>query len=313
MSSFTSVFKLPEARVVLCLLALLAALELMLRASGHRLSHDIENIREIGLTSQTLAAAPPPRVLFVGNSITQAGVDPALFTAEARRHGADPQLSLYTAYPDSSHAAIWDYLLDRYFIEPGHLPEDVVIVTGRVHLLDAPANQAQLGAYYVSLTDVPYYLRNDASSADSVIEFMLGKAFSVMTLRTRVSPRLFNVLLPYYQENWFILNRAAMKGALVAKPAPQSEAPTTHLRHLVQSLKQRGVRLTVVAAPMPHPYVMHHSVVKALAQEQIDILDLNPIPGLTADHFADEDHLNKLGKDIFTRALSAALPNHWRK
>lgn len=299
--------------MVLCLLALLAALELTFRATGHRLSHDLENIHAIGLTAQTMAAAPPPRVLFVGNSITQAGVDPALFTAEAKRHGADPQLSLYTAYPDSSHAAIWDYLLDRYFIEPGRLPEDVIIVTGRVHLLDAPTNQAQLGAYYVSWADVPYYLKHDAHSVDSVIEFMLGRAFTTMTLRTRVSPRFFNVALPYYQENWFILNRAAMTGALVAKPDTQTEVPTTHLKHLVQVLKQSGVRLTVVAAPMPHPYVMHQSVVAALAQLQVDVVDLNPIPGLTAEHFADEDHLNNIGKDIFTRALSAALPNHWRK
>lgn len=313
MSSFTSVFKLQEARVILCLLALLAVLEIVFRASGHRLSHDIENIREIDLTAQTMAAAPMPRVLFVGNSITQAGVDPALFTVEAKRHGADPQLSLYSAYPDSSHAAIWDYLLDRYFIEPGRLPEDVVIVTGRVHLLDAAANQAQLGAYYVSWADVPYYLGHDAHSADSIIEFMLGKAFSIMTLRNRVSPRLFNVLLPYYQENWFILNRAAMTGALVVKPETPSEAPTTHLKHLVQQLKQHGVRLTVVSAPMPHPYVLHPSVVATLKQEQINVLDLNPIPGLSTEHFADEDHLNKLGKEIFTRALSAALPNHWRK
>lgn len=313
MSSFTSVFKHTEARVVLSLLALLAALEVMFCISGHHLSHDIENIREISRTAKTLAAAPPQRVLFVGNSITQAGLDPALFAAEAKQHGADPQLSIYTAYPDSSHATIWDYLLDRYFIEPGQLPEDVVIVTGRVHLLDAPTNQAQLGAYYVSWSDVPYYLRHDAPPADSMIEFMLGKSLTLMTLRNRVSPRLFNVLLPYYQENWFILNRAAMKGALVAKPDTQSEAPTTHLKHLVQSLKQRGVRLTVVAAPMPHPYVLHRSVAAALAQEQIDVVDLNPIPGLTAEHFADEDHLNNLGKEIFTRALSAALPNHWRK
>lgn len=313
MSSFTSVFKLPEARVVVSLLALLAALEVMFCISGHHLSHDIENIREISRTAKTLAAAPPQRVLFIGNSITQAGLDPTLFTAEAKQHGADPQLSVYTAYPDSSHATIWDYLLDRYFIEPGQLPEDVVIVTGRVHLLDAPTNQAQLGAYYVSWSDVPYYLRHDAPSADSLIEFMLGKSFTLMTLRNRVSPRLFNVLLPYYQENWFILNRAAMKGALVAKPDTQSEAPTTHLKHLVQGLKQRGIRLTVVVAPMPRPYVMHPSVVATLAREQVGVLDLNPIPGLTADHFADEDHLNNLGKEIFTRALSAALPNHWQR
>ena len=51
----------------------------------------------------------------------------------------------------------------------------------------------------------------------------------------------------------------------------------------------------------------------AFLGQQIDVVDLNPIPGLTAEHFADEDHLNNLGKELFTRALSATLPNHWRK
>lgn len=136
MSSFTSVFKLAETRVVLCLAALLLVLEAMFAFLGHRLSHDVENIRQISATAKSLQSTPPPRVLFVGNSLTQAGLDPALLKEEAVKHGADPQFSIFTAYPDSSHATIWSYLLDRYFLETDCVPENVVIISGRVHLLD---------------------------------------------------------------------------------------------------------------------------------------------------------------------------------
>lgn len=313
MSSFTSVFKLAETRVVLSLAALLLVLESVFAITGHRLSHDVENIRQISATAKALQSTPPPRVLFVGNSLTQAGLDPALLKEEAVKRGFDPRLSIFTAYPDSSHATIWSYLLDRYFLEPDCVPENVVIITGSRHLLDAPPNHNALGAYYVSNRDIPYYLRHDAGSIENAMDFLLGRCSSTITLRRRVSPRVFDVLLPYYQENWYLLSQASMKGALVAGHQSSEDVSTDHFRRFAAKLKERGVRLTLVAAPMPNPYVIHPSVVAAMKENQLDVLDMNPIPGLTAGHFADADHLNAQGKEIFTRALAAELPNRWRK
>jgi hypothetical protein len=313
MSSFTSVFKLAETRVVLCLAALLLLLESVFTLMGHQLSHDVENISQISATAKALQLAPPPRVLFVGNSLTQAGVDPALLKEEAVKNGTFPQLSIFTAYPDSSHATIWSFLLDRYFLEPGCVPENVVIITGRVHLLDAPPNHTALGAYYVSVRDIPYYLRHDARSIENAMDFLLGRCSSTITLRRRVSPRVFDALLPHYQENWYLLSHASMKGALVAGHQSNENVSTDHFQRLMAALKERGARLTIVAAPMPNRYEIHPSVLAATKENQIEVLDMNPVSGLTAEHFADADHLNARGKEIFTRALATELTNHWRK
>lgn len=313
MSSFTSVFKLDESRVVLVLLALLACLEVFFRTSGQKLSHDALYTENLKVTAQAMASAPPPRLLFVGNSLTRSGVDPELLAKEWHSAGGTPAPQVFLAMPDSSHALVWDYLVRRYFIEPGCLPEEVVIVTGRLHLLDSPANDSQMGAYYVSWKDMSDYLGQEVGSGDQASDFIMGRLFSTFSYRSRVSPRVFDVLLPDYQENWHILNKAAVAGS--ASPLANADAVSTtrHLRRLATDLKSRGVRLTIVAAPMPAPYKVNPQVTEALQELGVRLVDINPIAGIDASCFADEDHLNDRGKAIFTRALARALPESWRK
>jgi hypothetical protein len=312
MSLFTSASRSPETKVVLSLLILLAVVESGFSLAGHLLSRDVTNIRSISATAQTMASAAAPRVLFVGNSITQAGVDPALLTEEAIKHGSPAQLSVHTAYPDSSHVTVWDYLTRRYFLEQGSLPEDIVIVTGQLHLLDAPVNHAHLGAYYVSTSDMLYYLKHDAGSIDHSVEFLLSRGLMTPSLRARVSPRLFDLVLPHYQENWTLLNQASMKGALASGSKAAAGGTTSHLERLIATLQQHHIRLTVVAAPMQQPYELHPRVIAALQKAKVNILDLRSVPGLGSDHFADADHLNAKGKELFTRALAPGLTSLWQ-
>ena len=79
MSSFTSVFKWPEARVLAVIAVSLLAMELALRATGTRLSRDVEKIQSIGAVAMDLENRAKPRALFVGNSILLAGLDPGRF------------------------------------------------------------------------------------------------------------------------------------------------------------------------------------------------------------------------------------------
>jgi len=307
MNSFISVFKTNEARAVIAVLAILAVVEIFFRAAGHRLSEDVMSTNEIASTAERIAAAAPPRLLVLGNSLARKGIAPELLASEMK------QQAIFMAYPDSSHALVWDYLLTRHFVETGSLPDELLIITGKQHLLDAPGNDSHLGAYYVSWQDTPRYLHEDAATVDQAVEFLLGRTSAAFNMRARVSPRVFDAILPYYQENWEILNRAAMTGKGTALSGAVKGGTTRHLRHLIATLSEKGVSVKIVLAPMPAPYQLDEQVAAALSELKIPVIDLNPVAGIGPESFADADHLNNAGQIIFTRALAKALVTMTRK
>ncbi len=301
MNSFTSVFKTNEACVVISVLALLAATEIFFRTAGNHLSEDVISTSDIARTAESVANAPPPRLLVLGNSLARKGIDPKLLASEMK------QQAVFMAYPDSSHALVWDYLLTRHFVETGSLPDELLIITGGQHLLDSPGNDSHMGAYYVSWREVPRYLREDVATTDQAIEFLLGRTSSAFSMRSRISPRMFDAVLPYYQENWEILNRAAMAGKGTALSGAVKGGTTRHLRHLLTTLIEKGVSVKVVLAPMPSIYQLDEQVALTLGELKIPIINLNPISGIGPESFADADHLNEAGQVVFTRALAKAL------
>ena len=307
MNSFTSVFKTDEGRVVLAVLVVLGVVELFFRAAGHRLSQDVAATEQIAKTAAQMSAAPKPRLLIVGNSMAREGIDPALLESELKAAKGAAAPSVFISYPDSSHAFVWDYLLEKNFLRSDGRPDEVILVTGRQHLLDSPGNHSHMGAYYVSWSDAPRYLREDAPGFDARAEFLLGRLSATYSMRARVSPRVFDAILPHYQENWVILNRAALAGKGVALSGNNETGATRHLGHLARSLKARGVRLTIVAAPLPYAYTISPPVLSALKELDVPLIDLNPIAGIDGSSFLDADHLNASGKAIFTRALAKAL------
>ena len=307
MSSFTSVFKTDEARVVLAVLLMLGVVEVFFRTAGHHLSQDVVSTKQIAKTADELAAAPKPRLLIVGNSMARESVDPALLESELKQTNAAAARSVFMAYPDSSHALVWDYLLEKHFVKKDQAPDELIIVTGRQHMLDSPGNHSHMGAYYVSWSAAPRYLREDTPSFDAGAEFLLGRLSATYSMRARVSPRVFDVILPHYQENWVILNRAALAGKGVALSGNNNTGTTRHFEHLARTLKSRGVRLTLVAAPLPYSYEIAPPVLSALKELEVPLINLNPIAGINDGSFADADHLNASGKAVFTRALAKAL------
>jgi hypothetical protein len=308
MNLFTSVFRLTETRVAVCLVLFLLALEGFFRVSGARLSADAVKIEKIAEVAAKLHLASPPRVLMLGNSILAAGVDTARLQAGMNVEQEARDWAVEAVTPDSSHVTIWDYLYSRYFVGPDQAPEELVLVTGRMHLVDAPANLSHLAAYYVANRDLGRFFAEDTQSLEQRLEFLLGRWYAPMRFRQRVSPRVFDVLLPNYQENWHILNQASLNTPLAVRKHEGDEAATTrHLGHLLNLAREKGTRVTVVLAPMPKPYELHPAVQLKLEEAGVRVVDVNPVPGLGEAHFADADHLNEAGKELFTEALIPAL------
>ncbi|WP_449067155.1 hypothetical protein [Prosthecobacter sp.] len=291
--------------MILSVLVMLVAIEVFFRLAGHRLSADVAGIRDIKATAAQMAATPAPRLLFVGNSLSREGIDPQALQAGLKSAGS--KTSVFMAYPDSSHALVWDYLLSCYFADAPSRPEEVILVSARIHLLDAPGNVSQMGAYYVSWDDAWRFLKDEAVSVDERVEFFLGRFFATYAMRAKVNPRVFDVLLPHYQENWSILNRAALMGRGTALSGAVSGGTTRHLRHVVGLLKGKGVRVRVLKVPMPNLYPLDVSVDAALKELDVPVIDLNPVPGISPENFPDGEHLNAAGRVALTRALVTEL------
>lgn len=318
-----SVFKSAESRVLVALAVSLFLFEIVLRIVGDDLSNDVAHLNRVPVISESMARASKPRVLLIGNSILLAGIAPDRLREGIRLGGdGNPAPAIYMVHPDSSHVTIWDYLLHRYFLEEESLPEDLVIVTGRTHLRDAPVKAVELGGYYVSDADIPRYFHHDNRGFDEAVSFFNGRFFATARLRKRVSPRIFDAVLPYYQENWSLLHQVVgvEEGAESAIPIETekdtsedsgSSPSTYHLQSLARSLNAEGIRTTVVLAPAVGGYQLDPRLEGIIREAGWNLLDFNRIPGLGMEQFQDEDHLNEEGRAIFTEALATQLAKSW--
>lgn len=312
MNLYTSVFKSVEARVLGLLVLTFVVLEFFFASAAPHLSQDVAKIEGLNNLSEELASKYPHRILFLGNSILLAGIDPELFVSLSGNSPIASPPSVFMAHPDSSNIVIWSYLLDRYFLNRESYPEEVVIVTGRTHLEDQYANPVDLGGYYVDQPDVRRFLNLDAQSFDDKCHFFLGRWSETFRIRKRVSPRVYDAILPHFQENWIHLHSPRPKlvrpGDIENTPIKaDSPVSTTHLETIINRLQQNQIRLTIVKAPMPTPYVLHPEIQTLINSHSIDLIDMSDLAAIGPDHFADADHLTPSGKILFTRALADAM------
>ena len=278
----------------------------IIRLIEPKLSRDLAQIRNTPQVAEELRNHQGTKVLVLGNSLTRQSMDAALLTEGLKSSGRSNP-GVFFLVPDGTNMPNWDYGLDRYFLHPGAIPDEVIVGTGPLHLRDSFGDASRLAAYYVDNADLKRAWSEDLPSWEEKCEFVMSRLSVFHASRHRIKPHVFGRLIPHYFdiEQWINTQRDTAQQRL--GKGPVAHETFRHLTHLLEACRQAGVKVRLVSIPLPEPYQTSQASLDVIEAGGATWLPLSDIPGLTPGNFPDGYHLDPEGAKVFTSHLVEAL------
>lgn len=303
MNSSTSNSK-SEWKVIAGVLATLLLGEVGLYFTETRLSLDIQHIREIPKVIDTFKRAEDPGILFLGNSLTRAGVRADLVSASwvgSPLQGATVGL----VHPDDTTLTDWLYVYRRFIQPESSRIRLVVIPFAYKHLEDGnPLNIERLGSQFAGFPLAAEAFSHDVLTLSERIRYTLSTVSRLWANRERVQTRVL-AFLPGYKALAPIVNET-VRGDKTDDP--KSRQPTyRQLARFLEMMKQDGTKVVFLAVPVPQRYPLPDELYRVVSSNGAEIIDLQGTPMITRGDFPDGYHLSPTGAERFSKALSTAL------
>jgi hypothetical protein len=293
--------------VLAVLLATMAGLEVATRTALIPASMDLSRFTQYPAQARALGAASGRRVAFVGNSITDLGVDPALFG----RILGDVTAGLFVA--DASGINTWAWIIEREFWKQSVSPDLVILNFAGSSLDDGQQLElGRLGLFFTDHRDWSELFRHDVTSLEGRCEFLLSTVWATYAVRARIKERALG-LLPGYKRYLAVQNQVNF----YAEESPVKSATHETLRRLLTKAQAHRTLLLVVAFPMKGTkparpsYSIPDEIPRLVAAAGMLYLDLRYVNELGSQHYKDRVHLNPEGREIYTRILAEALSEIW--
>lgn len=290
-----------EIIVWLGVLACLFVTEIFLRIYEPKLSIDVAHIRGTAKTAGRIAEGRlqgRTQVLFIGNSLTRAGVDSELLNSLNNSTG-NKGVDFHYFYPDGGNVGAWKMAWPRYFKGHDPKPDLVVLCGGRSHFRDIGIDPVIAGAYYLSWRQLPSVFHKDYPRFDDKMRLVASKVSVGFANRGRVQRRVRDIILPH--------NRAVLwdmatteEGGEVVTPLPET---SRSLEELLSSIRDDDVEIAVVSMPSYRDYQIPDGRQRLIESYGAHYFDLKSPDGIESKHYYDKAHLDEEGAEIFTRAL----------
>jgi len=282
--------------------ALVLVCEVGLRLVAHRLSADVAHIGDIPRIARSMRSGTRPRILFFGNSLTRQGVDLSAIREVLQAGSSLEPVTPAKVYIDDTAVLDWYYALKHYF-SGQDAPEYVVLGYVGNQLSDASTVHPDRIAGYFGGTQVAGELfANDLPDFGSRVDFALSSALTLFSEKERIRTQILSMVLPDYRKAAQRLNQAVSSS--------KNDSPVeryTRLGRLVRLCRERGIRLIIVAMPLPAVYPIDDQLVRTLGDDNIPLLDMRSVRGVSHDSFLDGFHLNPQGAHAYTRSLATRL------
>lgn len=305
MSSSISSFKNSSTALLAAVLLLGVGAEFAFRQSLGFKSVDEAHIRQIPAISARLAGGPAPKILFLGNSLTRAGVD----VDELRRSIALPNASamrIERVFPDDTRIGEWYYAFKRFFVDQDHIPDVLVLSFVNRQLEDfRKMDPSRLGSVYSDLHHAPEVFREDLTQLDDRVEYLLAGCSQAFANRTRVKRVILDKLIPNYRSSAQRLNDT-MK-MTESSGAPSRPASYSRLKRLLALASRRRIRVIVAAMPLPEVYPVDPALLEILRNSGAAYVDCRNVEGIGPKQFVDGLHLDAEGARLYTRAFAQRL------
>lgn len=295
-----------EWKVIVSVVVILLCMEIGVRAFETRLSKDLAHLRELPAAAQRLKKSGDYKILIVGNSLARYAINQKMLARELESKGYG-KVQVEAFYPDGTSVTEWNYGLRRYFLNAGAIPDRIILVTGRTHLLDAKVSPERLAAFYVDGTETREAISNELKSIENITRFFLARASSLFANRARIQPFVFYNYLPAYTQTIQEIND--LRKSMAENIEGDSMIETTNLSRLLQVAQARQIAISVVAVPMRDAYESPRHISDELAKNKAVLWDLSGIKGIEDKNFFDGYHLDTDGAEKLTQALIDRIPS----
>lgn len=307
MNSSTSSFR-SEVKAILMTLLILGLADIGLRLAEVKLSVDVRHIQSFPEITRELSAGPAPRVVFLGNSLTRHGVDPATW-ASAMEKLATPKGSVAKLVPDDTTMPDWYYVALNSLIRPGHQPEVLVLGFSLDQLTDERIEASRLGAYFCDLGNLGELFAKDLDGFVPKVDFLLGRVCRMYGIRDEIQARFGDKFIPGYQESVRHLNDIRRRASPPDKNQIAGGKVKSYqlLDRALALWSARGIEVVLVAMPIPSSYEIDPAVVLKAQSAGARLIDARQLPSLTREDFPDGYHMGHRAAEIYTRFLAESL------
>lgn len=293
-------------RALALALAVLALLEIGFRAVAPWVSGNLVHVRDFDRILSELVGAPAPRVVFLGNSLTNNAIQPGYFGELAASYSGQP-ITTAKLVPDGTTLWDWHCLISRL---PPTVDSDLLIIGyGWGQVADQePVRISQTFGLMCPLTSLPEVSRYHALGVGSWLEAGLAKLSLIYVLRERIRNGILGPLVPHYEAQAQRLNDRARNedgaGAPTQQPSPRTYGM---LLTAVARARDLGYRPVLVAMPTIRPYATDPALPNILRELEVAYFDFRREPWLREDLFLDPIHLGPEGARLLTSTLARRL------
>lgn len=294
-----------EFLTVLAVLGALLFSDVVLRTVEDRLSGNIEHINEIDDLAADYKADDPESILFMGNSLTNNGVNADIARKLLNENGHNVT-TMNKIVPDATTIWSWSCIADNQFLDRDVYPATIVLGFGWNQLSDqSRILPTRLGAFFCSADDLLNIREHKTLTSAEIGEFLTARTLRTYAHRETVRNRVLSILIPHYQQMTQENNRRLRNAADAAGSQVFSY---TVLQDLITDLSQNGTQLVVMAMPVRDlPYEIDDSLARLLRDMQVPLLDYRHLSGIAEDSFLDDMHLDPDGATVLTTRLANDL------
>ncbi len=297
-----------EAWVVITLVFVVVLIEFALRSQTSNLSGNIQHIGQIPAIASRLAQQSNS-MLFLGNSLTNNGIETSIF--QARQSGLNAAI-VEKITPDATSLSDWYCVFKNNVAELDTPPRVVVLGFAWLQLSDQyPINASRLGGYFCSIADVASLSGTGLTNHNKLLDFLAGAGSHVYLSREAIRNRLLDALVPNYRSVAQEMN--VNPGLRTKEKIEKIEYNYTTLVRFSQMARDADVNLVLVAMPVKDEYPIDPGLMETVKNHGITLLDMRHTPGLTSSMYLDQIHLNASGRRHFSLALAHALPDVLRR
>ena len=293
-----------DLRTLLLVLFALVLSEAVLRSTEDMLSGNIAHVNEISDLVADYSPETEPSFVFLGNSLTNNGVDVPLVNELLLQNGVQVGDSTKLV-PDATTIWSWSCVLENQFFDNGVGPGPVVLGFGWDQLSDqSRILPTRLGAYFCSTVDLLTINKHRNLSSAEAGEFLTAKSLRTYAHRETVRNLILTIVVPHYQNMTQSINRQQRN----SQDNSESQYSYSVLEQLINSLEAFDSRLVVVAMPVrDQPYEIESNLRTLLDSRGIPLFDYRHLERISYNSYLDDMHLNSDGATVLSTRLAKDL------
>jgi len=293
---------------VLAVLTVLVVVEVGVRAMGTSLSIELATIAKYPEVAESLREYEGVRVLVIGNSTTNQGVNLDVLRAELN-HLSPVPVRVEKMAPNASGITEWRRILLQYALEPSPIADLVLInfhVASRSKgVRDEDLIHMERLVAYCDLQSIGDVLSTDLGTFGERGQFLHAYVHQSFGQRTRIHRIVLTKLIHKYQLGQTRLRDLSGGSTL----SDEKEIPTyRQLTRLLDETADKDLLLAIVGMPFEDECEMDPGLVTLLGRRDVPLLDFRRVEDVAGEQFwADRSHLNDLGAEAFSKVYAAEL------